>query len=161
MAERAEYLHDNARELARMRGLVERLTDEDLARPVNEWWSVAGVLCHIAFWDGRALALCERLRRRVPFSPSDAEPEDVDWINDASRPLIHAISPGPAARLALEIGEQTDAMVASLTEAEASAAWPNDPESPLNLDRSGHRGEHLDEIEAALDRQGVGRGRAG
>ena len=25
MAERAEYLHDNARELARMRGLVERL----------------------------------------------------------------------------------------------------------------------------------------
>ncbi len=41
--------------------------------------------------------LADKLERGVPFSPSDAEPEDVDWINDATRPLIHAIAPREAA----------------------------------------------------------------
>ncbi|HXF72127.1 MAG TPA: hypothetical protein VNO79_05915, partial [Actinomycetota bacterium] len=55
-----------------------------------------------------------RLERGEPFTPSDVEPEDVDWINDATRPLIHAIPPGEAARLAVAIAEETDAAVASL-----------------------------------------------
>jgi hypothetical protein len=28
--------------------------------------------------------------------------------------------------------------------------WPDDPDSPISAARSEHRGEHLDEIEAAL-----------
>jgi hypothetical protein len=28
--------------------------------------------------------------------------------------------------------------------------WPHDPDSPIYADRGEHRGEHLDEIEAAL-----------
>jgi hypothetical protein len=31
--------------------------------------------------------------------------------------------------------------------------WPTDPNSPINPMRASHRGEHLDEIEAALRRQ--------
>lgn len=161
MGERDSHLQENAQQLGRMRALVERLSDRDLGRPVNDAWSIAGVLGHLAFWDGRALVLAERLRRGVPFSASDAEPEDVDWINDAARPLIHAIPPEIAAGLALEIAQRTDATVASLSAEEASAAWPNDPESPLNLNRAAHRGEHLDEIEAALAREATGGGPAG
>src|SRR5437879_355851 len=93
------YVEENARELDRMRGIVGRLSDDDLLRQVNEHWTVAGVLGHIAFWDGRALALGEKLDRGEPFTPSDDEPDDVDWINDASRPLIHAIPPREAAEL--------------------------------------------------------------
>jgi len=130
-----------------MRALVARLGEEDLHLQVNEFWTVAGVLGHIAFWDGRVLALADKLERGTPFAPSDNEPEDVDWINDASRPLIHAVPPTEVAPLAVRIAEETDRRVASLP---AERMYPADPDSPLNAFRSDHRGEHLDEIVAAL-----------
>lgn len=142
-----QYVEQNRRELERLRSLVARLGDDDLRRPVNEHWTVAGVLGHIAFWDGRALALADKLERGVPFSPSDTEPEDVDWINDATRPLIHAVAPSEMARLALRIAEDTDRRVEALP---PDRMWPGDVSSPLNAVRAGHRGEHLDDIEAAL-----------
>jgi hypothetical protein len=141
------YVEPNARELERLRALVERLDEEELLVHVNEFWTVAGVLGHVAFWDARVLALADRLERGVPFSRSDEEAEDVDWINDASRPLIHAVPPLELARLALDIAEETDARVASLP---ADSLWPGDPASPINSLRASHRGEHLDEIEATL-----------
>lgn len=150
MSSEPTYLAENRRELDRMRSIVERFSDEELRRPVNDSWTVAAVLGHIALWDGRSLALLEKLSRGVPFTPSDDEPEDVDWINDASRPLLHAIPARDAARLALEIAEETDRRVASLAPELAARAWPLDPQSPLNLSRADHRGEHLDEVEAAL-----------
>jgi len=94
-----------------------------------------------------ALALADKLERGVPFSPSDTEPEDVDWINDASRPLIHAIPPREVARLALRIAEETDARVANLPVDRLS---PRDPDSPLYALRASHRGEHLDDVDSAL-----------
>ena len=106
------------------------------------------MLGHIAFWDGRVLALAQKLESERPFSPSDDEPEDVDWINDAARPLIHAIEPREAAQLALRIAEETDRKVASLP---ADRLFPNDATSPLNALRATHRAEHLDQIEAALE----------
>ena len=114
---------------------------------MNPHWTVAAVFGHVAFWDARMLALADKLERGEPFALSDAEPEDVDWINDASRPLIHAIAPLEAARLALRIAEETDARVATLP---LDRLWPRDPDSPLYAVRAAHRGEHLDEVEAAL-----------
>ena len=141
------YVEQNTRERERLRALVARVGDRELSSQVNEHWTVAGVLGHIAFWDARALALADRLERGVPFAPSDVEPEDVDWINDATRPLIHAIAPREAARLAVRLAEETDRRVASLP---PDRMWPKDPDSPLNALRATHRGLHLDEIEAAL-----------
>lgn len=150
MSPEQPYAEQNQRERERLRALVERLNEDELRTSVNEDWTVAGVLGHIAFWDGRALFLANKLVRGTPFSSSDAEPEDVDWINDATRPLIHAIPPHDAARLALRIAEETDEQVASLPSALAARAWPEDASSPLNLLRAAHRAEHLDEVEAAL-----------
>lgn len=147
MADEPSYVAENARERERLRALVERLGEPELRAPANEHWTVAGVLGHIAFWDARVLALADKLERGVAFTSDDDEPEDVDWINDATRPLIHAIPPTEAARLALRIAEETDARVASLP---ADRLWPEDPDSPINSLRASHRGEHLDEIEAAL-----------
>jgi sulfite reductase beta subunit-like hemoprotein len=147
MSEDRAYIDQNTRERERLRGLVERLGEEQLRAQVNEHWTVAGVLGHIAFWDARVLALAGKLEHGVPFSPSDAEPEDVDWINDASRALIHAVPPLALARLALQIAEETDACVATLP---LDRLWPRDPESPLYAVRASHRGEHLDDIEAAV-----------
>ena len=141
------FVEENARELERMRRIVDRLSEDDLRLAVGEHWTVAGILGHIAFWDGRNLALADKLERGIPFSPSDTEPEDVDWINDAARPLILAIEPRRLAELALRTAEDTDGRVASLP---PGRMWPDDPESPINPLRATHRGEHLDQIEAVL-----------
>jgi hypothetical protein len=147
MPEDRSYVEENTRERERLRALVEGLDEETLRAAVNEFWTVAGVLGHIAFWDARILALAAKLESGIPFGPDDTEPEDVDWINDASRPLIHAIPPLDAARLSVELAEQTDAKVASLP---PDRMWPEDPTSPIYRVRASHRGEHLDEVEAAL-----------
>ncbi|HSL12349.1 MAG TPA: DinB family protein [Actinomycetota bacterium] len=147
MADTVDHVAENDRERDRMRRLIERLEEEQLRASVNEYWNVAGVLGHIAFWDARVLSLIGKLERGVPFSPTDTEPEDVDWINDASRPLIHAIAPEASVHLALQIAENTDAAVAALPR---ERMHPFDPESPIYAVRASHRGEHLDEIEAAL-----------
>ena len=141
------YAADNARELERLRALVSRLSDQDLGSMVNEHWTVAGVLGHLAFWDGRALFLAGKLQRDRALTQSDSEPENVDWINDSTRPLIHAIHPRQAAEVAVRIATETDELVASLSP-ELIAMIGAD--SPLSLVRADHRGEHLDEIEAAL-----------
>ena len=145
------YVDQNDGERERLRALVARLGEEELRRSVNEDWTVAGVLGHIAFWDARALVLADKVERGVPFSPTDAEPEDVDWINDATRPLIHAIAPREAAQLALRLAEETDRRVASLA---PDRMYPTDANSPLNPLRADHRAEHLDQIEAALGAEG-------
>jgi hypothetical protein len=152
MSRDRSFMEENSRQLERLRALVADLTDEQLRMRVNEDWTVAGVLAHIAFWDARALILADKLERGEPFSSSDDEPEDVDWINDAARPLIHAIPPREAARIAERLAQEADARVASLP---PDHMYPIAPESPLNPLRAEHRGEHLDDIEAALRRSGA------
>ena len=105
---------ENRRELERMRKLVQRLDEKQLESAVNPEWTVAGVLGHIAFWDERARGFAERLHRGGGFSPDDEEPNNVDWINDAARPLIHAVPPRALAELALRIATETDASVERL-----------------------------------------------
>src|SRR5438874_10015508 len=135
-----------------MRAVVSRLSDGELGAMVNEYWSVAGVLGHIAFWDGRALYLAGKLERGEAFTSSENEPEDVDWINDSSRPLIHAIPPRALAELAVSIAEETDELVASLPDEVAAGL---DETSPLSPERGNHRGEQLDEIKAAIRLSGA------
>ncbi len=150
MADDRPYIAANTRQRERLRALVERLDDDALKASVNEYWTVAGVLGHIAYWDIRVPVLAEKIGRGEPWTPGDAEPEG-DWLNDSTRPLIHAIAPREAAQLALRTAEETDALVAKLP---LDRMWPGDPDSPINAARSEHRGEHLDEIEAALRDRG-------
>jgi hypothetical protein len=116
---------------------------------LNEYWSVAGTLGHLAFWDGRALVLAGKLVRDEPFTPDDDEPENVDWINDSMRPLLHAIPPRRVAELALAIARETDDLIAAL---EQELVARIDESSPLQPFRSRHRGEHLNEIEEFIKR---------
>ncbi len=152
MTDADDYVGRNAAELERMRRVVAQLSDEQLASAVNESWTVAAALAHVAFWDARALYLAGKLEAGRPFGADDREPEDVDWINESYRPLAHAIPPRAAAELAVQIAADTDARMALLTDEERAKAWPADEESPLNPIRAAHRAEHLDEIEAAVGR---------
>ena len=142
------YIEVNDRERARLRAFIARLDDEALAAPANETWTVAGVLGHLAYWDSRVLVLADKIDRGEPWVPSDAEPEG-DWLNDSTRPIIHAIAPRAAADLALRIAEETDARVAELP---PDRMAPLDPDSPI--DPGEHGGEHLDELERTLRDRG-------
>lgn len=146
MAEDRSYVEVNTRERERLRAFIERVDDESLSAPANEYWTVAGVLGHLAYWDNRILILAEKIDRGEPWVPSDEEPEG-DWLNDSTRRIIHAIEPRRAAQLALEIAEEADRRVAELP---LDRMAPRDPESPIYPVRGDHRGEHLDEIEIAL-----------
>ena len=145
------YDAENTTERELMRGLIERLDDAHLRSAANPDWTVAGVLAHLAFWDARVIYFVERwLDGRSAPSARDHEAEDVDWINDSSRPLAHALAPRAAADLALSLAEQADALVAklaaSIVDANAAAG------DPVHLQRWEHRRVHLDEIERALAR---------
>jgi DinB superfamily len=140
------YIRVNDRERDRLREFINGVDDDALAAPANEYWTVAGVLGHLAYWDSRVLVLAEKIDRGEPWVPSDEEPEG-DWLNDSTRPIIHAIAPRAAAELALRIAEETDARVAELP---LDRMAPLDPESPIWPARGDHRGEHLDELERAV-----------
>ncbi|MGZ8620284.1 MAG: DinB family protein [Actinomycetota bacterium] len=144
------YIRVNDRERERLRAFIDGLDDDALAAPANEDWTVAGVLGHMAYWDIRVVVLAEKIDRGEPWAPGDADP-DGDWLNDSTRPIIHAIAPRAAAELALRIAEETDARVAELP---LDRMAPLDPDSPIDPERADHRGEHLDELERALRSRG-------
>ena len=84
------YVQVNDRERERLREFINRLDDDALAAPANEYWTVAGVLGHLAYWDNRVLVFADKIDRGEPWVPADAEPEG-DWLNDSTRSIIHAI----------------------------------------------------------------------
>ena len=143
------FVTQNATERARLAALVARLSDADLARPMEAGWTVAAVLAHVAFWDQRALVLLERWRTSgLAAVPRAIDEADVDWINDAGKALFLAMPPRRAAETALAIAEAIDRRIEALPEefvARNAAAG-----APVSLLRAEHRRQHLDEIEAAL-----------
>jgi len=141
------YVTLNNAERARFQSLIKSWSDADLGRPMPAGWTVAAVLAHVAFWDQRALVLLERWEEQGTTPPPHND-ADVDWINDAAKPLLRALSPRRAAELALAIAETVDRKTEMLTDelvARNAAAG-----TPVNLVRATHRREHLDEIERAL-----------
>ena len=140
------YITKNDAERERLRALVARALDADLAKSMPAGWTVAGVLGHLAFWDQRILVLLETWERGV--TPPLEQAADVDWINDAGKPLLLALPPRKAAELAVSIAEEVDRKVAALSD--DMIAHNVTTGSPLNLTRAEHRKEHLDEIGRVL-----------
>lgn len=142
------YIAENDRERRRLEALVDRLDDAALSRAMPAGWTVGGVLAHLAFWDQRVIVFVEMLKRGATVPVESGQ--NVDWINDAAKPMQLAIPPRRAATLAVETARATDHAVATLSDellAKNAAAG-----SPVYLLRARHRREHLDEIEQVLGR---------
>ena len=137
----------NDAQRARLHALVKRLTDAVHGRAMPAGWTVAAILAHVAFWDQRALVLLEQWEAQGTTPPPNND-ADVDWINDAAKPLFLALSPRRAAEVALAVAEAVDRKVAMLPDdlVSRNAAMG----TPVNLVRATHRRQHLDEIEHAL-----------
>ena len=135
----------------RLRRLAERVSDADLARPLEEGWTVAAILVHMAFWDGCAAALAEGVARTGRAERCEV---DADTVNVATLQLAQVIPDRAAPALAVRAAERADAAMAALDAAALAAIAA--VEWPISPGRSWHRGEHLDQIEQALGWQGEG-----
>ena len=93
------YIAENDRERRRLEALVDKLDDAALARTMPAGWTVAAVLAHLAFWDQRIIVFIEMVKRGDAV-PVDNQ-EDVNWINDAAKPMQLALPPRRAATLAV------------------------------------------------------------
>ena len=140
----AAIINDNAAVTARLEALVGRLSDADLLRDLGGGWTVAVALSHLAFWDRRIAYMLDRwMRDGTPHAELD---DDV--VNNALEALHQAVEPRAAARLAVESAKAADAAIARTPDAIANQLIAED--HAYLLRRSGHRGEHIEQIEAVL-----------
>jgi mycothiol maleylpyruvate isomerase-like protein len=140
----------DAPSLARLEALVRSLNDADLARPLDDGWTIAGILGHLALWDRRAAYLVQ-LWQSGQRRPSAADAiGDVHSVNEAAKPQWLALAPRAAAEEVLAAARAADGALDNASPEliqQIVAAGP-----PISLARSDHRNEHLDEIEQALKR---------
>jgi len=145
MTQRGHFVDENAASQQELRTLVAGLSDDDLQIEIGAGWTVAAFLAHMAFYDFRAAAAVDRWRSDSEINPF---PLDAQLTNAAMEKLLLAIPPRAAARLVLEAAEAADSAVAGLTdELLARIAVSN---RSVNMFRSVHRREHLEQIAGAL-----------
>ncbi len=143
------YVKANSRSRQRLTTLASSLSDDELASPLGDGWTVAALLAHLAFWDGRVLMLI----RRWKAEGVGRSPIDVDGVNDAAKPLCLAIPGREAARLAVDTAEAVDAELAQLPDALVPDILALVAAGKFRLNRALHRDEHMDQIDWILSRR--------
>ncbi len=127
----------------RIRDLAARLSDAEMQHPVGEHWTVAIVLAHLAFWDRRVMYVLDMTERDGKLFI----PEIDIFVNDLSLPLWAAIPPRAAAEIAIETAETLDKRLEDFAPALLEEIYAYNKRWVV---RALHRGEHLNEAEAAL-----------
>ena len=129
----------------RLVAVVARLGDRNV--PIEGGWTAAGLLGHLAFWDGFALARLDKHLR--DGAPLDLGIEKIaDHINAAAMPQWLDTPTAVAGRRAIAAATAIEASVAGLS-AEVHGRVKALGKAFI-VDRSAHRKEHLDQIERAL-----------
>ncbi len=137
------FVELNRASTQRIRDLAGRLSDVELQHPVGQHWTVAIVFAHLAFWDRRVMSVLDKTEQDGKlFIPG------IDIIvNDLSLPLWAAIPPREAAKIAIETAETLDKRLENFELALLEEIFNYNKRWVI---RALHRGEHLDEAEAAL-----------
>lgn len=143
MAMDRSFIELNRAATNRMRGLVAQLTDQELFKPVGADWTVAITLAHIAFWERRALHILDLTEENGKLTSPN-----IDFsLNDFVTPLLAAIPPREAARLAIEAAQAVDKRLENFPEDLLEKIYKVKQRTVV---RALHRNEHLDEIDASL-----------
>lgn len=142
----AQVLSQNEQGTARLKALVERMTDTDLARDLGGGWTPAVAFAHLGFWDERAARVLERYAAGTEIHNLPDWYSDV--LNEALESEWQRLPVRDAALLAVAAAEHAT---------RAIAAIDNDLEATLEaheegylLRRFNHRREHIEQIEASL-----------
>lgn len=130
----------------RMQALAGRLSDEELQTKVGEHWTVGIVYAHIAWWDRRVMYVLDMTEKDGKLFI----PEIDIFVNDLSLPLWAAVPPREAVRIAMENAEALDKRLEKYPQALLEEIYNYNKRWVV---RALHRGEHLDEADAALNRR--------
>ena len=137
------FVQLNRASTERIRGLVKRLSEKDLQHPMPDGWTVASALVHIAFWDRRVLYALDMTEREGKL----VTPQIETFVNDIALPLFAAIPPSAAARLAVDTAQSLDKRLEGFSQDRIEELYNFNKRWVL---RALHRGEHLDDVDAAL-----------
>lgn len=137
------FIELNRASTERIRKLAARLTDEEMQTKVGEHWTVAIALAHLAWWDRRVMYVLDMTKKDGKLFI----PEIDIFVNDLSLPLWAAIPPRAAARIAVETSETLDKQLEDFPPALLEEIYNYNKRWVV---RALHRGEHLDEVDAAL-----------
>jgi hypothetical protein len=139
-----DAIRANATTRDRLRAVVGRMNDADLAREMGDGWTVATLLAHLAFYDLRAVALLDQWQRAGVVTES---PLDAETLNRAALPLFRIIPLRAAAELALSAAEAADSRVAELELDPGLLEKIESVQPSINLNRGEHRQHHLRALE--------------
>jgi hypothetical protein len=149
---RAAIEDRNRAAVDRLRALGARLSDEELTRVIDPPWTAAALFAHIAFWDRFVHArwlLAANTGSRSPLPIDEALQNLVqELVNDASLKQWAAIPPRTAIQDCLAAAAEIDALIGSLGADVVSEVVYARRERLV--DRSIHRDEHLNTLEAAF-----------
>ena len=137
------FTDQNRASTNRIRTLAARLTEAEMQHPVGEHWTVGIALAHLAFWDRRVAYVLDMTERDGKLFI----PEIDVFVNDLSLPLWAAIPPRAAARIAIETAEALDNQLQGFPPALLEELYAYNQRWVV---RALHRGEHLDDVDAAL-----------
>jgi hypothetical protein len=137
------FIELNRASTNRIRDLAARLSDAEMQHPVGQHWTVAIALAHLAWWDRRVMYVLDMTERDGKLFV----PEIDIFVNDLSLPLWAAIPPREAARIAIETAETLDKRLEGYAPALLEEIYAYNKRWVV---RALHRGEHLDEVDAAL-----------
>jgi len=143
MAMDPSFVERNRASTERIRTLIARLSDEEMQTKVGERWTVAITLAHLAWWDRRVMYVLDMTQKDGRLFI----PEIDIFVNDLSLPLWAAIPPREAARIAIETAEMLDRRLEEYPPALLEEIYKYNKRWVI---RALHRGEHLDEVDAAL-----------
>lgn len=146
MAMDSSFIERNRASTKRIRSLAAKLSDAEMQTRVGEHWTVGIALAHLAFWDRRVMYVLNMTERDGKLFI----PEIDVFVNDLSLPLWAAISPRDAARIAIETAEALDKRLENFSPALLEEIFKYNQRWVV---RGLHRGEHLDEVDAALENQ--------
>jgi hypothetical protein len=143
------FVEENETARQELGELTARLDEPSFRRAVGSDWTVSTLLCHLAFWDQRALFLL-REWQSGHFETFRLSSQSVDSINEAVKAISQAV-PGPAAaKLALDSAAAVDSLLTGIGDELVGEIVSAGFERYLR--RSLHRREHLQKIKEAVDR---------
>jgi hypothetical protein len=138
------YRQRNDATREQLAALVRRLRPGDLDLALDEGWTVRAALMHLAFWDRFAAVHVEEWQR-TGFQPAldDANLINLaalnDWLAAPTNYVVREVvaAAGSADRCAAAVDDTSREAIAAGDE----LSW---------CERSVHRAEHIEQIEAAL-----------
>jgi hypothetical protein len=138
------YIQRNAETRQKPRDLVGNLDAAPLTWAMDNDWTIAAVLAHLADWDESNLVRWRRYREPGGIAAVSSM-ATIDMITDAALPAQRALDPHAAVALALETAEACDRYVEELPDDLVAFALS---ENRTNyVDRAIRRNQHIPDIE--------------